>query len=87
MIDEKKFKEILHLLKNSRSVQFVAVGNTIPVALDGTFKFNQIGILAVSNTIWETQLAYTYNLTKDDIVIVITNSDTNCLLLKIKYRK
>ncbi|MBU3157231.1 MurR/RpiR family transcriptional regulator [Clostridium estertheticum] len=83
MINEKKFKEILDLLKNAKSVQFVAVGNTIPVALDGTFKFNQIGILAVSNTIWETQLAYTYNLTKNDIVIVISNSGASKRLMTI----
>ena len=29
-------------------VQLAAVGNTIPVALDGAFKFNQLGIPAVA---------------------------------------
>lgn len=83
MINEKKFKEILDILKNAKSVQLVAVGNTIPVALDGAYKFNQIGIKAVANTIWETQLAYTYNLTNEDVVIAISNSGASKSLLTV----
>ena len=41
MMDEKSLREILDKLKNARNVQFAAVGNTIPVALDGCYKFNQ----------------------------------------------
>jgi DNA-binding MurR/RpiR family transcriptional regulator len=74
MMDEKEIKKILDIIKNARIVQFAAVGNTIPVAMDGTYKFNQLGIRSVTNTIWETQLAFTYTLTKDDVVIVISNS-------------
>ena len=36
-------------------VQLAAVGNTIPVALDGAFKLNQLGIPAVAGDIWEAQ--------------------------------
>lgn len=74
LIDNEQLPEILNILKNARSVQFVAVGNTIPVAIDGTFKFNQIGIPAASSTIWETQVGQIYNLTKDDVVLAISNS-------------
>ncbi|GFZ33435.1 RpiR family transcriptional regulator [Clostridium zeae] len=83
MINEENLKEILVLLKNARSIQFAAVGNTIPVALDGTYKFNQIGIPAISSTIWETQLAYTFNLTKTDVVIVISNSGASKRLMSV----
>lgn len=83
MINEESFKEILYLLNNAKSVQFAAVGNTIPVALDGTYKFNQIGIKAISNTIWETQLAYTYNLTNEDVLISISNSGASKRLLTV----
>ena len=82
-INEMELSEILELLKKANSVQFAAVGNTIPVALDGTYKFNQIGIPAVSNTIWETQLAYTYNLKKEDVVIIISNSGASKRLFTI----
>nr|WP_312291245.1 MurR/RpiR family transcriptional regulator [Clostridium chromiireducens] len=83
MINEKKFKEILDLLKNAKNVQLVAVGNTIPVALDGTYKFNQIGIPTVANTIWETQIAYTFNLTKEDVIIAISNSGASKRLINM----
>lgn len=83
MINNKKFEEILDIIENAKSVQMVAVGNTIPVALDGTYKFNQIGIPTVSNTIWETQLAYSYNLTEKDVVIAISNSGASKRLMTI----
>lgn len=83
MINEDDLKKILELLRNARTVQFVAVGNTIPVALDGSYKLNQIGIMAVANTIWETQIAYTYNLSKDDVVIAISNSGESKRLIDV----
>ena len=58
-------------------VQLAAVGNTIPVALDGAFKFNQLGIPAVAGDIWETQTAYTFNLGPEDVVMVISNSGSS----------
>lgn len=74
MMNNHELEEILHVILKAKSVQFVAVGNTIPVAIDGTFKFNQIGIPSVSSTIWETQVGYIYNLKKGDVVIAISNS-------------
>lgn len=83
MIDEKELSEILNLIRNARNVQFAAVGNTIPVALDGCYKFNQIGIPSVTNPIWETQIAYTFNLSKDDVVIIISNSGSSKRLIDV----
>lgn len=83
MIDEIKFNEILNLIENARTIQFVAVGNTTPVALDASYKFNQIGIPTVCNTIFETQLAYTYNLHKEDLVIAISNSGASKRLVTV----
>lgn len=82
-INEEELREILDLLKKSRIVQFAAVGNTIPVALDGCYKFNQIGIPSVANTIWETQIAYTYNTLNTDVVIVISNSGASKKLINV----
>lgn len=83
LIKKNEFSEIISLLQNVRTVQFAAVGNTIPVALDGTYKFNQIGIPSVSNIIWETQLAYTFNLSNKDAVIIISNSGASKRLLTV----
>ena len=60
MMDAKQLSEILNKLNMARTVQFFAVGNTIPVAIDGAFKLNQIGIPAVSGTIWELSLIHIY---------------------------
>ena len=82
MMDAKQLSEILNKLNMARTVQFFAVGNTIPVAIDGPFKLNQIGIPAVSGTIWETQIGYTYNMTAEDVVIAISNSGESTAVLR-----
>ena len=74
MMDPVQLGKILDLIEHARTVQLVAVGNTIPVALDGAFKLNQLGINAVSGTIWEAQMAFTCNLGPEDVVIIISNS-------------
>ncbi|MEY8353744.1 MurR/RpiR family transcriptional regulator [Lachnospiraceae bacterium 54-53] len=74
MMDPAVLERILKVIEHAGTVQLVAVGNTIPVALDGSFKFNQLGIPTVSGTIWETQMAYTCNLREKDAVIIISNS-------------
>lgn len=82
MMDAKQLSEILNKLNMARTVQFFAVGNTIPVSIDGAFKLNQIGIPAVSGTIWETQIGYTYNMTAEDVVIAISNSGESTAVLR-----
>ncbi|WP_313075058.1 MurR/RpiR family transcriptional regulator [Lacrimispora sp.] len=74
MMDTEELERILDVIESAKTVQLVAVGNTIPVAMDGSFKFNQLGIAAVSGTIWETQMAFTCNLKEGDAVIIISNS-------------
>ncbi len=83
MIDPKNLERILHLIERARTVQVAAVGNTIPVALDFSFKLNQLGIPAVAGTIWESQVAYTLNLKKEDVVVVISNSGTSRRLVTL----
>lgn len=74
MIDPAELENILQILEGAGTIQIAAVGNTIPVALDFCFKLNQLGIPAVSGTIWETQMAYTLNMTDRDVLVVISNS-------------
>lgn len=83
MMEPKKLEKILTLLETAHTVQVVAVGNTIPVALDFSFKLNQLGISAVSGTIWETQMAYTLNMKKGDVVLIISNSGVSRRLLTL----
>ncbi|MGL5433972.1 MAG: MurR/RpiR family transcriptional regulator [Lachnospiraceae bacterium] len=83
MINPELLETILALLERAKTVQVVAVGNTVPVALDFSFKLNQIGIPSVSGTIWETQMAYTLNQNKDDVIVIISNSGTSKRLLAL----
>ena len=83
MMEPKKLEKILACLEAAGTVQVAAVGNTIPVALDFSFKLNQLGIPAVSGTIWETQIAYTLNMKKGDVVVVISNSGMSRRLLTL----
>ncbi|CAM4101805.1 RpiR family transcriptional regulator [Streptococcus penaeicida] len=82
-IDENEFRDILETIQEANLVQLVAVGNTIPVAIDGAFRFNEIGIKAVSGTIWETQLAFALSLKKGDVMIAISNSGESRQVVKM----
>ena len=77
MMDIKNLEVILDKLEHARMVQLAAVGNTIPVALDGAFKLNQLGIPAVAGDIWEAQAAYAFNLGPEDVVLIISNSGSS----------
>lgn len=83
MIDREKLKKILGVINNADTVLMAAVGNTIPVAMDGAYKLNQIGIRAISTPIWETELGYSYNLTDKDVVVAISNSGESTGVIQI----
>lgn len=82
-IDSGTLNKVLDLLVNSRVVQVSAEGDTYPVAADAVYKFNQLGILAISSggTV-ETAIAQTLNLGKDDCLLLISNSGESQALLK-----
>lgn len=83
LINVKQLDEILDCIQNAGVVQLVAVGNTIPVALDGAFKLNQIGIKTIAGTIWETQLSFALSLQKGDVLIAISNSGESRQVVKM----
>ena len=83
LINEDDFVAILDAIQEAGIVQLVAVGNTIPVAIDGAYKFSEIGIKAVSGTIWETQLAFSLSLRQGDVLIAISNSGESRQILKM----
>lgn len=83
MIDREKLKKILDVINNADTVLMAAVGNTIPVAMDGAYKLNQIGVRAMSTPIWETELGYSYNLTDKDVVVAISNSGESTGVIQI----
>ena len=83
MMDRDELKNVLEVINNADTVLMAAVGNTVPVAMDGAYKLNQIGIRAVSTPIWETELGYSYNLTDRDVVIAISNSGESTGVIQV----
>ncbi len=77
LMDEEALEQALRLLEQADLVQVAAVGNTAPTALDCAFKLNQLGIRAVSGTIWEGETARAFNLTDRDVLLAISNSGTS----------
>ncbi|MDD3185134.1 MAG: MurR/RpiR family transcriptional regulator [Anaerostipes sp.] len=82
-IHEEELKEIIDIILDSNVVEFAAMGNTIPIALDGSYKFNQLGIAAVASTIWESQEAFARTLREKDVLIAISASGASRHLLNI----
>ena len=82
-IDGKMLREIIDLILNAKVVEFTAMGNTIPIALDGSYKINQLGIPAVGSTIWETQEAYARTMRKGDVMIAVSASGASRHLLNM----
>ncbi|MDD4692018.1 MULTISPECIES: MurR/RpiR family transcriptional regulator [Clostridia] len=74
MLRPADLEVVLSAIEGAGTVQFVAVGNTIPVALDAAYKLSEIGIRAIAGTIWEAQMAFTLNLRPGDVLVAISNS-------------
>ena len=81
--DPKEMREIIDKILQADMIEFAAMGNTIPIALDGTYKFNQLGIKAVSSTIWESQEAFSRILKEKDMLFAISASGASKRLLNM----
>lgn len=73
-IDEGNLKQILALLQKASIIEVAAVGNTIPVAMDAAFKFNQLGLRTVTSEISEKLSAFALTLTPEDVLFLISYS-------------
>lgn len=75
--------DVIKKILTAKTVLFAAMGNTIPAAMDGAYKFNQLGITALSAPIWETQLALGRTLKENDVIIAISASGASRHLLEL----
>lgn len=73
-INPENLQRVLKLLQNAQLVQIAAVGNTIPVAMDAAFKFNQLGMRCITSEISEKNSAFALTLTPQDVLLLISNS-------------
>ena len=79
----EELRKIVDLIIHANLIEFAAMGDTIPIALDGSYKFNQLGLKAVSSTIWESQEAFSRTLRKGDVFFAISASGASKRLVKM----
>lgn len=82
-INPDEYKEMIEKILEADLIEFAAMGNTIPIALDGAYKFDQLGLQAVSFPVWESQEAFARMLKKGDMLIAISASGASKKLLNI----
>ena len=81
--DQKELRKIVDAVLDADLIEFGAMGNTVPIALDGTYKFNQLGLHAVTSPIWETQEAFARTLKKGDVFFAFSASGASKHLIRM----
>lgn len=59
------------------------MGNTIPVAMDAAFKFNQLGLRSITSEVSEKASAFSLTLDERDLLVLISNSGKSRRLMQI----
>lgn len=81
-LDTAHLLECVKALKSSRLVYVIAVGNTIPVALDLSFRLNRFKVPAIASTIMEHSLNHISQGRPEDMVIAISKSGASKSVLQ-----
>lgn len=81
--DKKDLRQVLDAILKADLIEFAAMGNTIPIAMDGTYKFNQLGLHAVTSPIWETQEAFARTMKEGDVFFAISASGASKRLIRM----
>lgn len=81
--DKKDLREVVDAILKADLIEFAAMGNTIPIAMDGTYKFNQLGLHAVTSPIWETQEAFARTMKEGDVFFAISASGASKRLIRM----
>ena len=73
-LNEESIRKVIDAVVKADVVEVAAVGNSIPIAMDASYKFNQVGIRSVASNVWEAQQAFSFTLNKGDVLIGISAS-------------
>lgn len=82
-IDPAVFRSVVERIRAARFIFCAAMGNTIPVAMDAAYKFNELGLTAISAPVWENMLAMMHTVTPDDVLLAISASGETKDLMRI----
>lgn len=81
--DKKDLRQVVDAILKADLIEFAAMGNTIPIAMDGTYKFNQLGLHAVTSPIWETQEAFARTMKEGDVFFANSASGASKRLIRM----
>ncbi len=77
LMDNEKANRCAEMICSAKKVYIMAVGNTIPVAMDFSFRLCRIGINARCEPIVEYAVAALANAEKDDLLIAVSHSGSS----------
>ncbi|MEM1484540.1 MurR/RpiR family transcriptional regulator [Oscillospiraceae bacterium PP1C4] len=81
-LDMELILKCVQVIKSSRTIHVVASGNTIPIAMDLSFRLERLGIRAISSIIPEYYLGSIGIASSEDLVIAISHSGSSKNILQ-----
>lgn len=75
--DMEVIMNCVNLIKNSKTVHVIATGNTIPIAMDMSFRLGKLGVRTMASVIAEYFLSNISLAQSDELVIGITHSGSS----------
>lgn len=73
-LELSQLRETLTAIRNAEVIQIVSIGHNLPVALDASIKFSDLGKRCVSSAIHEKNLAFAQTLTPKDLLLIISGT-------------
>ncbi len=72
--------KVVRCLRSAKKVIVCAAGNTLPIALDMSFRLNRFNIESYASTIFENVFNYISNSCEKDVLVAISKSGANNLV-------
>lgn len=81
-VDYNIINECADLIQKARCLCFAANGNSVPIALDASFRFNSIGIWSVAHTLPDYTMTMISNLGKQDVIFAVSSTGSSIHVIK-----
>lgn len=82
-IDTRQLRQVLALLREAEVIQVTAEGSGLPVALDASIRFSNLGKRCAASAVPENDLAFARTLTPKDVLMVLSSSGRSDTLEEI----
>ncbi len=82
-INTRQLRQVLALLRQAEVLEVAAEGNGLPVALDASIRFSDLGKRCITSAVHEKTLAFARTLTPQDVLLVLSYSGRSARLEEI----